>query len=1023
MRQQQQGDENDEQRMRRFYGALRSYLRTHGRVRNQEAVSLLRVGSKKSDIRSIKNGSRGILAKLVEMGFLAAISDSNEVVWYYSNQENFYSPRRLAEMLLPKGECDRITSHIKEHPLTIQELSWAVYGDPEGMRGANLIATMLKYYISRGAIELAGGKYRRTVIAEHFGLNADALPLLDAAALENRVFARKEDKGAKIETMDDLVRVMRKDRMDKTVHPLDITDMLADPDHFTIGLSAEHRIGDQNFDAENFQAWLQRGVPGRGQFDAIVLSGLTAGGFNTVGQKRKLTLTEGLRATKHQFKGAGAVLNEAEQSTAGPCLVMLGDDDQKIAWDDAVIHQLAMGKGIMFGVDQRGLSFEKERRLRFAHLLKRFGLNYQTLVKYQYLIGRGLLDDKEVDEAIGEEAYEYFLTLRILLALRSNLPYDKRYEQVVNVEALTKDRLGRRIVTPNSLILKINKREMFQLVHNTNFSEVTQYQRPDAVLEAMVSRLGALGVTPPKFLVDCQQEMLQAHCEHGSWFVTLGGNSNPSLAARFRMPEINQSPLDSKARRQIRVRKIAPTPSNIAIEKMPDGRVRFHFHNPKIEEMMKRQENKPEETHVLVLLGDEQTGSPTMETELVMKFLDWALYDGDGLPTTELWHNGDAIQGSTIYQSFVKECKGIRLLDIDGQQIFYGLTHFPLFKSAPALRGIYATPGNHEYDNRGARMDGVNYLRFLQTELTQWIEGMRSIGKEPTLREVRVADRDRWLRTSNPENDMFQAPFIFRNYLGEVGAPDGIGVAMIHTWALRHRSKGVGGPPIYEQRQWHRKMGAAAAHINISIGGDKHSLWFGEENNKLMFQCAPAASQSGLEVQLGLMSQVAFQRLVISNRLGIFYEVIPWTMLMEHRCQSPFLRGKDKELERPKPGTRDYDLGKFSPLVEHFIDETIVYSNTRKDPPHRGGGGAVMNNGSTNNGPAVQEKYCDGCSLRVAPGDRDAITVDGQWYHSHGCYAVKQDRDQRLAAGKKAEEILRQAETAAAPRKREVRVQ
>jgi hypothetical protein len=123
-------------------------------------------------------------------------------------------------------------------------------------------------------------------------------------------------------------------------------------------------------------------------------------------------------------------------------------------------------------------------------------------------------------------------------------------------------------------------------------------------------------------------------------------------------------------------------------------------------------------------------------------------------------------------------------------------------------------------------------------------------------------------------------------------------------------------------------MGPAASHINVSLGWDKHTLWLGEENDKIMIQCAPGAGQSGLEVNLGVISQVAFQRLILSNVYGVIYEVIPWKMLLDYRCKSPFLKGQDKNLERPKPGTRDYDLGRFSELVEFYIDETIIYCNT-----------------------------------------------------------------------------------------------
>ena len=917
-----QQQQSQDSQVRAAYARLKPYLKRHKKIRNIEAAPLLKVS---------KNNSRGILAKLTEISMLVAvIGDENDpkVIWYYSNEARFYRPKQLFE-LLPPIEVDRITDHIKEEPRTIEDLSRLVYGDPSGKHGRNFMATLLEHYIKKGAIELKKDAYQRTAVSEHFGLSVAELPFLDAVALENRAFASEVQRGAKLKTPTDLIRVVEQDRAAKSVKPIDITPLLKDPNHWAIGFSAEQRIGDQNFDARNAFAFLNREVPGYGKFSALVFSDLLAGGFNIRGTQQKLTLTEGIERTAKQFAGAGIFLTEAERHVAGPVFVVAGARDERINDDDVALALLASRRSSRFGVDHRGFSYEKNRRFNIAQAVKLLKYQSEEVWKYQCLIGRGLLDEDEVEKLIGERVHEYFLLLRIKVAVRNNIPYPEKYEKVVNVKAFFESQIGQRIVTPDSLILKIGDEETIQVVAGgSNFTSITQYQRPDAVLEAMVSRLGALGITPPRFIIDPQQEFFQAHVEQGTWFVSLGGNSDPDLQSRFRMRQVNSRPLDSPARRQIRVRKVAPRPSNVAIEHMPDGRIRWHFHNKTIEAFLQAEARRPEETNVIAILTDEQLGSLTGESELSMKYLDWAGQDGGGLPSTELWHIGDALQGRTIYRKYIQENKGLRILDIDGQQHLYAATRFPLIKQAPQIRRVRAVPGNHEYDNIGAQLDGVSYLRFFETELNAWIEAQLAAGKQPVLQDVRVADRDRWQRTTNPEKDMFMAPFVFEKYFGDVDEPGGIGLAMMHTWALRHRAKGVSGPPIYEQRAWGRKMGPAASHINVSIGGDKHCLWLGEENDRIMIQCAPGASQSGLEVQLGLMSQVAFQRLIISNRYGIIFEVVPWKMLMDYRCQSPFLKGKDKDLERPRPGTRDYDLGRFSPLVESLIDETIIYSNT-----------------------------------------------------------------------------------------------
>ena len=131
------------------------------------------------------------------------------MIWYYSNEARFYRPKQLFE-LLPAIKVDRITDHVREEPRTIEDIFRLVYGDPEAANvDRNFIATLLEHYIKKGAIELKKDAYQRTAVSEHFGLSVAELPFLDAVALENRAFASEVQRGAKLKTPTDLIRICR----------------------------------------------------------------------------------------------------------------------------------------------------------------------------------------------------------------------------------------------------------------------------------------------------------------------------------------------------------------------------------------------------------------------------------------------------------------------------------------------------------------------------------------------------------------------------------------------------------------------------------------------------------------------------------------------------------------------------------------------------------------------------------------------------------------------------------------------
>ena len=158
-----------------IYKRLRAYLRKNGKIRNIQAAELLGVK---------KNESRGDLAKLAEIGILVPVSDANEVVWYFSNEENFYSNSKdlisneenfysnskdLIE-LMPQSEVLRITDLIGDKSRSISSLSRMLYGDPRGERGDHFIVAVLEYFMGQGLVKQKQGWYSLSLSATNLAL-------------------------------------------------------------------------------------------------------------------------------------------------------------------------------------------------------------------------------------------------------------------------------------------------------------------------------------------------------------------------------------------------------------------------------------------------------------------------------------------------------------------------------------------------------------------------------------------------------------------------------------------------------------------------------------------------------------------------------------------------------------------------------------------------------------------------------------------------------------------------------------
>jgi len=55
------------------------------------------------------------------------------------------------------------------------------------------------------------------------------------------------------------------------------------------------------------------------------------------------------------------------------------------------------------------------------------------------------------------------------------------------------------------------------------------------------------------------------------------------------------------------------------------------------------------------------------------------------------------------------------------------------------------------------------------------------------------------------------------------------------------------------------------------------------------------------------------------------------------------------------------------------------------------------------------ERFCDGCFTLIAPFDREAFRVDGQWFHSGNCQQKILDRNYQIYLKRLNREARKQA--------------
>ena len=875
---------------RKFYDVVRRLLRKKRRIR---------VSDIHEAFRGDKDKVRGMLVSLSGAGLIVNVPGEHHV--FFSNERDFYKSEELLT-LIPTHEQNRIAAEVSRGSMTVARIAQQLYGKSVG---EVFLATYLADLVAHGLLSFEEGEYVPTKRGKEFGFDAQTVKTIRTMQLENQLLISSEEKARDFKSLEEVSRALKSDRENLTVHPVDVNAELRGKDSMTLLLASEILFGNQDTAHELLLWGLKQTKP-----DIAIVSGLVQGTFSALQTKKARVLAEQKKLNKigPQVSAAGLFLNEMEKITGGTIGVVQGDDDFLNAENYANLAMLAEGHSWTFGVNTKSLSAELRRQLFIREQRMKHRIQWETVNPYMLRIGRSLKNAREVFETIGSLKSEYRLIIEILCALRHGFKYPKEYEKVVNVEALLGN-VGRRVVTPDSLSLKFWGREI-RFVHSTQFSDVTQYVDPLMTLEKITRHLGARDIKMPWMTIDGHQEFFYGTYFQGHWVMTMPGMQDATLAAQYRKKVFASRVLTSKAHRQNTFRKSPTTPGMPEFTLLKDGRLRLRLLNDTTKEVIESQRGKPEENVVICYVNDTQIGSITMQPELTAKYIDYALYERKA---SRMRLNGDILQ-SIMYPNVFAENRPIRLVSVDSQQRFAIALMAPLIYDAPALRDVYAWQGNHEWQTWGNSLTGENALYFFEAELNGFIKGQKRAGKNPLLQHANTISRIMWKKTVNPGPDRILYPLFMEMVAG-------FKIAYTHQW----QPFGGGRTPVDQPRKWLINMADAAGDIDMLMGGHLHSMWWAQEYGKFILQNAAAASQSGFELARGLMSTVMFTLLHVSNRTGITVEFVPWQFLKNYKCQSPYLRGKDKLLELPPEDSREYAIGKYSPFIERLIDELTYY--------------------------------------------------------------------------------------------------
>lgn len=867
----------------------------------------------------------GIVRKFQEWGVLFPFKTGTHYS-YACNLPDFYKPEELLN-LVPGKEISRIIRPLADGPKTLEAIEQEVGGNV----GVNILKTVLDHLVSKGvvvAVSKPMGAFKLTEAAKLTGTDPSSLLALDLFKAENLLDQEEDREAQKVDAKDTktLAELVRKDLASKTIVPR-IVEVKGDSARFFV--VGEARLGNQftDFDLLHFaEEEMKRARP-----DIVVASGFVQGDHRSyqVERLRALTKVALLHKVASQYRNADRFLRSYEES-AGSVFYLQGDDDMNIAKSRTLI---AMKE--LLGLRRTGMGAlfpEEIARLSGRDYVGYLEKQWEYVQTYMWRIGRSLLNKDEVNAIVpGLNKSEFLLILMILLFRKFGHEIPESFAKVVDIEALFGDKAGsKRHVTPDPLLLKLvfgkdtENARLLQFIHNAAYSDITQYLDSLIIMEKSFRQLQARGVETPNFVFDFQQERFFGTNVGGSLIFNLPGCQNTVLAASRRLKTFNTQIVGEKSHKQNTFRKEPVSPGIADFEVFKDGRFKFRVLNNATRQILENSRTVPEVKERLALFQDIQVGSPQMRLEWAIKAHDLALYGPN--PVDHVSYNGDILHGVSIYPQFISESRIKKLVSIKSQQAMAGKFIFP-FYPAPTVKHIGRVLGNHEWDNRMTKYEGGDPLSFLETGLTARYDSYNEGYKRALIDggfkgEIEVPYKDieiipysrgRTSKSGNPEGGgTVHWPF----YTKTIGGG--------FTYAVQHKWQPFGGggrTPVDSQIRWMTNMAKAARGINVMFGGHWHSFWVAMVADILMLQMPGLIDQSGLELGFGLTPLSLFCMAEFSNKDGITVEMYPMEYLVEYQCVSPFYKGKNELLVRPKPGSREYEYGFDSPLIHQWEDE------------------------------------------------------------------------------------------------------
>jgi hypothetical protein len=870
-----------------------------------------------------------VLKMAVNENFLVEIptQDPKNPVLYFANISNYYSPKFLFESI-PSHALREILSPLEMgEERSVSDLARNYFGDDK--MGLDFILTLLEYLVSKGLLSRKlrsrkGILFKKTYLGLELSIDQQAVLTLEADNAElEKIITEQKKTGHQISSLSDAREIVSSE-LQRIIVPTISLPSLPPSDPVSLLFLSEVLIGNRNTDFDlletAFHYYSSKGV------NASIASGLIQGNFVGLNPDKTRLLVPSLDINS-QFKIAGILIEELKK-ISGNVFVVLGSDDMELAKSYAYLAHAAEG-GINFLGFLPNITYELKRRLDALRLQRKIKIQYESIIHYQYRIGRSLYNMGEVWEKIGIYKSEYRLIIEIITAIKRGIPYPSVYEAVVDVnvlrevlESLSNSYTGgferKLYITPNSLFLKIHGKTIRIENNPLLFSRVTQYVNPAEILRKILGIYGSSKELPYMIFATGQEIFYTTFIppgpknNDGCWIVSLPGLQDSSLEVEGRIPKFSMVQ-SSRSHRQTTVRKIPASPGVLGVELSEDGRVCFEVLNKTAQRVIESSSGEEEVIHRIAFLTDIHFGSISMEPELVMRFCDYSLYQRK---CDVLCVGGDIIQGVNYPATFVENSPH-RLISIASQQRFVMETIFPLIVAAPNLQTILGVTGNHESNTFGVNITGNDPLNFLEMSIRNYVNAQKALGHAPIIKEVRFANR---IRVKGVEPSVGGAIETFPFISGEFSG---------FRLAMTHRFQRFGyGSPTSQQISWLRNMATSAVNYDILVAGDKHSLWMGQVADKVLIHLPAAAHQTGYELSQGLRSTVMFVVLELSNKKPIRIEFIPRTFLEEqYKCASPMLVGKDDLLKLPKHGSKEFEEGRLSPFVEEIISRINKYDD------------------------------------------------------------------------------------------------